>query len=348
MKKLLLIPALLSASVAFATPTKKVEISPMIGYNIAEGNLGFEDNGYMAYGLEAQFNTKNSTWSPEISVIHSNKGTAQYTDLNHGTAVTRVAFNGVKTFDAMGAFVPFAKAGFGVEMIKRENAGNKDSIFIDAGAGVKFKFNDTISLKTEAIYMDKYNAKRYDSNLVVMAGLTFAFGDFAQKPAPVVKKETPKPVVVEKEVPKPVVVPKDSDKDGVINTLDKCPNTPLNAKVDANGCAKMITLKVNFKSDSTELVNKSSQSVDAFVEFLKVQKSYKTQLEGYSDSRGNDEYNLKLSQNRADAVKDLIISKGISADRVTAKGMGEVNPIADNTTAEGRAQNRRIEAKLSK
>ena len=396
MKKLFLIPALLSASVAFANPTKKIEISPMIGYDIAEGNLGFEDNGYMAYGLEAQFNSKDSTWSPELSVIFSTKGSAQYEELNHGTSVTRVALNAVKTFDAMGSVIPFVKAGFGAEMLGRAGADNVDSLFLDAGAGVKVPFTDALALKVEAIYMDKYNEARYDSNLLVMAGLNFAFGDFAQKPAPVVVKPTPKPVVKDSDndgiidsLDKCANTPSglkvnangcaldtdkdgvfdsldscantpfgtkvdakgcaiDLDKDGVENALDKCPNTPLNSRVDTNGCAEMVTLTVNFKSDSTELAGEATESIDAFVEFLKVQKAYKTLLVGYSDSRGNDAYNLKLSEKRANAVKDIIISKGISADRVTSKGMGEANPVATNETKEGRAQNRRIEAELIK
>jgi len=431
MKKLLLIPALLSASVAFATPTKQIEISPMIGYDIAEGNLGFKDNGYMAYGLEVQLNSKDSSWSPELSAIFSNSGSAEYDTFSGGTNITRVAFNAVKTFDAMGKVIPFAKFGAGVEVVSTEKAGNVDSMFIDAGAGVKVPFTESISLKAEAIFMDKYNAQRYDSNLLVMAGLNFAFGDFAKKSAPVAVKPTPKPVkVVEKDSDKDGVLDSvdscpttpigvkvdtkgcaldsdkdgvsdsvdscpttpmgvkvdakgcelDSDKDGVLdsvdscpttpigvkidakgcaldldldkdgveNSIDKCPNTPLNSRVDTEGCAEMVTLQVNFKSNSTALAGGSTDSIDSFVEFLKIQKTYKTQLVGYSDSRGNDAYNLKLSQRRASAVKDIIISKGIASDRVTSKGMGEANPVATNMTKAGRAQNRRIEAELIK
>jgi OOP family OmpA-OmpF porin len=343
MKKLFLIPALLSASIALAQ-TKKIEISPMIGYNLSEGNLHFKHDGYSVYALEAQFNPRNSSWSPELSLMTSHAGSG-----STGTRVTRGAFNAVKTFDAMGKVIPFAKAGLGAEMISKEAYDNTDSLYLNAGAGIKVPFNDMIALKLETIYMAKYNSARYDNNLVAMAGLNFAFGECKQKSAPVVKKVkkvTPQPVVAAPITPK--VVRKDGDKDGVVDAIDECPNSPLHSRVDAKGCAEMVTLKLNFKSDSTQLASDESKIIDNFVAFLKVQTSYKTKLIAHSDASGNSKHNLQLSIDRATAIKKLLVSKGISADRITTKGMGDSSPIADNATVEGRAQNRRIEAELIK
>jgi OOP family OmpA-OmpF porin len=67
------------------------------------------------------------------------------------------------------------------------------------------------------------------------------------------------------------------------------------------------------------------------------------EIQGYTDNTGNKATNQKLSQARADAVRTWLIDKGIAADRLTAKGFGSDNPIAPNSTKEGRAQNRRIE-----
>jgi OOP family OmpA-OmpF porin len=64
---------------------------------------------------------------------------------------------------------------------------------------------------------------------------------------------------------------------------------------------------------------------------------------GYTDSVGSDAYNLKLSERRANTVRDALVAEGIAADRITTKGMGESNPVASNDTAEGRAQNRRVD-----
>jgi outer membrane protein OmpA-like peptidoglycan-associated protein len=66
-------------------------------------------------------------------------------------------------------------------------------------------------------------------------------------------------------------------------------------------------------------------------------------VEGYTDSIGSDAYNLKLSERRAETVRNLMVEKGISASRITTRGFGKANPVADNKTAAGRAQNRRVE-----
>jgi outer membrane protein OmpA-like peptidoglycan-associated protein len=70
-------------------------------------------------------------------------------------------------------------------------------------------------------------------------------------------------------------------------------------------------------------------------------------IEGYTDTTGTPDYNLKLSQQRADTVRDFLISQGLSADTITAKGLGQANPVADNTTAAGRKANRRVEIIVS-
>jgi hypothetical protein len=67
------------------------------------------------------------------------------------------------------------------------------------------------------------------------------------------------------------------------------------------------------------------------------------EVAGHTDSMGSDAYNMKLSQQRAGAVRNFLISKGVAADRLTAKGYGESQPVADNATREGRIQNRRVE-----
>jgi outer membrane protein OmpA-like peptidoglycan-associated protein len=71
------------------------------------------------------------------------------------------------------------------------------------------------------------------------------------------------------------------------------------------------------------------------------------QVEGYTDNVGGDEYNLTLSQQRGDAVRDYLISQGVGAANITATGYGKTNPIADNATAAGRAQNRRVNLVVS-
>jgi outer membrane protein OmpA-like peptidoglycan-associated protein len=70
-------------------------------------------------------------------------------------------------------------------------------------------------------------------------------------------------------------------------------------------------------------------------------------VEGYTDSVGSDDYNQKLSENRAGAVKDFLVSQGVSQNNISSQGFGKNNPVADNTSATGRAQNRRVNLVVS-
>ncbi len=238
MKKSLLLPALIVSTFAMASE-HKYEISPMIGYDFTEGNMNIKDDGYPVGGLEIQFNTPGSKLSPEFSLLYSDG--VKY-DAGNDTRIVRGAFNGVYTFDALNSVVPFAKLGAGIERIQYENADNKSGFFVDAGAGAKIAFTDYLAFKLEAIYMAKHAESKsgsVDGNLITMAGLTFAFGGEEQKPAPV--QETA-PVVVQEApietaaIVAPVVVDGDDDKDGVLNSLDKCPATLAGVAVDADGC----------------------------------------------------------------------------------------------------------------
>ena len=390
----------MTASLALAKPYT-YEISPMIGYNIAEGNIGMKDNGYLVYGVELQYNQKDWFLSPELSVIYTDSGNAEYEAAADGeTDVLRMAVNGVKTYNQDGAFQPFAKAGLGMEKMDHLEQGNKNSLFIDAGAGVKVPLMDHLALKLEAIYMLKENANRWDNNAIVQAGLTFGFGAQAEEVVPVAAVAAP--VVVDgdddndgvlnskDECPNTAAGARvdvsgcfldgDDDKDGVLNAADKCPTTAANTKVDAegckldgdddkdgvlnskdicpntplgeavneDGCPKSITLHVKFPNDSSKIEASSYGIVQKYADFLNKYTAYSAKIVGHTDSRGSAAYNQKLSERRANAIKDMLIEKGVPSSRVSAAGEGEAKPMADNATAEGRAKNRRIEAELTK
>ncbi len=81
---------------------------------------------------------------------------------------------------------------------------------------------------------------------------------------------------------------------------------------------------------------------------MKLKPSLVIEISGHTDNTGTTEINMKLSQDRADAVRNYLIRKGISAERVTAKGYGDTEPVADNSTDEGKAKNRRTEVRIIK
>ena len=153
---------------------------------------------------------------------------------------------------------------------------------------------------------------------------------------------------VPKKVEKPVL---DDDKDGVINELDKCPNTPAGYTVDTNGCTNKINLEVLFENNSAVVKEDTKEKVLAFAKYLVDNKEFKTVITGHASKKNRSSaslYNQKLSLDRASAIKDLLVLNGVESSRIQAVGKGFDEPIASNDTQEGQAKNRRIEAELIK
>ncbi len=103
---------------------------------------------------------------------------------------------------------------------------------------------------------------------------------------------------------------------------------------------------VVFEFDSDKLTDSAKAVLDDVAEVLQKHSDIRVEILGYTDSLGNDQYNLDLSQRRVDSVIKYLVSKGIDSNRLVGKGMGEANPIGDNKTREGRALNRRIEFRI--
>lgn len=149
---------------------------------------------------------------------------------------------------------------------------------------------------------------------------------------------------------KAVVAEKDTDGDGVVDSSDECPGTAKGLTVDGRGCVALesFVLKgVSFASGSDVLQPGAKTILDSAVSALKkVPAGDTVEIGGHTDSMGNPANNQKLSQKRAESVRAYLISKGISAESLTAKGYGADQPVADNKTAKGRADNRRVEFKV--
>jgi OmpA-OmpF porin, OOP family len=147
----------------------------------------------------------------------------------------------------------------------------------------------------------------------------------------------------------------DTDGDGLNDEEDKCPN--LAGPKENQGCplvAEEVKKKVDYAANnilfvtaSSKLLSKSFKGLDEVVKILKDNPDMNLAIDGHTDNIGSDEFNQKLSEGRAAAVKKYFISKGIDESRITSAGHGETMPIADNNTAAGRQKNRRVEMKLS-
>lgn len=143
--------------------------------------------------------------------------------------------------------------------------------------------------------------------------------------------------------------PADSDGDGVPDYKDKCPGTPAGARVDANGCEIVGNVTIDlvndeFDFDSARLKPAMEAALDEVAGRINASAGDEMlTIVGHTDSVGAESYNQGLSERRAKATADYLVSQGISANRITTKGMGESQPVADNSTAAGRAKNRRVE-----
>lgn len=140
----------------------------------------------------------------------------------------------------------------------------------------------------------------------------------------------------------------DSDDDGIPDSKDKCLNTSKDFVVDGYGCPQTATLQVNFKPNRYEVTDELVNDLQNFALFLKQNKGYNVTIYGYTDSSGNANANKVLSQKRADSVKEALTRYGIAKSRLKSIGKGKENPVGDNSTSVGRAQNRRIEVELIK
>jgi OOP family OmpA-OmpF porin len=153
--------------------------------------------------------------------------------------------------------------------------------------------------------------------------------------------------------------PLDSDGDGVYDYLDKCPGTPPGTKVDTQGCPFPTATKsaeltaagtwlykgVQFETNSAELKTSSYPVLDEIAAGLKAQPGLRVEVQGHTDNTGKADYNLALSQRRAQSACQYLIDKGVASERLIPKGYGINRPIDTNNTKEGRARNRRVELK---
>lgn len=233
---------------------------------------------------------------------------------------------------------PFGLAGGGVTFSKREPS-DDEFLMLNLGAGImKIISEHGVALRAEARYVYNFDDKGGNDqpqDWRVMAGLMIPL--------------TAKPVELPPPPPAPAPAVADSDGDGVIDSADKCPGTLAGVKVDGTGCAIPQILKlngVNFEFDSSALDKNAKTILDEVSDSIKNQPTMQVEIAGHTDSVGDDAYNLNLSQRRVDSVRAYLVEKGAPADKFTAKGYGETEPVAGNDTDAGRAENRRVEFRI--
>ena len=324
-----------------ADETGKWYINPQVGYLWTDSDRGVDDDLYYGFGIGKHLSPE---WSLELNAVGGNY------DAESGSGdldIKAISVDALRVFRRASSVSPFLSIGAGY--IKDEPNVGPDfgSPLAQVGAGLLIDVAENSSgsflfqLRPEVKVRWDFIDERPNDNFVdTMAGIgfQFAWGDARPAPAPAPAAAPPPP-------PPPPPAPKDSDGDGVLDPADQCPDTPRGTAVDSVGCPRKgsVTLKgVNFEFNSAKLTSESRPLLDDVASDLQKHPRLKVELEGHTDSVGADAYNLKLSQQRADAVREYLIAQGVAPSQLTAKGYGESKPLVSNTTAEGRAENRRV------
>ena len=245
------------------------------------------------------------------------------------------------------SIVPFVLAGVGGAYEDVQPVTGKKGVFLaDAGAGVTGPIAYGLKWRAEARYVHDFQTQFHghgDNDYRFSAGLEIPLGRVVHT-----VQAAPEPVQVVKEVPRPWV---DSDGDGVDDEHDKCPNTPHGLKVDADGCVipgQVIVLRgVTFEFNKSRIQPNAAAVLDNIVPAFTGQATLRVEIGGHTDSIGSAAYNQGLSQRRAEAVREYLISKGAKPEQLTAVGYGKsqllINP---EKNADDRELNRRVEFKV--
>ncbi|QOR00365.1 OmpA family protein [Campylobacter lari] len=324
MKKIIGLVSLVSA--LFAFDTSKIEITPTFNYTTPEGNLDLKNYG--GVGLRFGYHY-DGLWLDQAELGLEYYDNAKYNNPNDNThtdtSVSRFYVNAIKGIDLANHVYLYGLLGTGYEYLSHGVYENKSGMFAQYGAGFKFALGEDLALRLEARDQIKFNNGEH--NLISSVGLSFYFGNKAPKtPQPATKQIEEKPQSKQ---------------------IDKsCPEPRKGALLDHIGCEKTIALEGHFGFDQIIINPEFAQKIQEVGKVLEENPQYYTILEGHTDSTGTKAYNQKLSLERAKAVAKELEKSGVAKEKIATKGYGFDKPKVSNDTKEGRAQNRRVEAKF--
>ncbi len=211
---------------------------------------------------------------------------------------------------------PYVSAGVAHQSIGQADRGGRDrSTFANVGTGLKYYFTENFFAKASVDGM--YNIDADEGEWMAGVGVGLNFGGGARQVAAVepTPEPAPAPIVDNEPEPAPEVV--------------------------------RVELDVKFDFDKSRVREESYSDIKNLADFMQQYPQTTTTVEGHTDSVGTDQYNQRLSERRAEAVRNVLVNEyGVQGNRVNSVGYGESRPVADNSTEEGRQINRRVEAEV--
>jgi len=314
-------------------------VAPQIGALVTDDDRNVRGDGDRLFGLSAGKHL-NQSWSLELNFNGAKvDGFAPYAS----------SLDALRVYRRNQTVSPYLTMGAGAIRNDVEIGRDSTDAMAQAGAGVMWKLGEN-RRGTGAFSLRPEIKARWDDagrenfiDYIATLGFQFSFGGaLAPAPAPTAQPTNPPAEPLAAPV---AAVNVDTDEDGVPIPGDRCPDTPRGVAVDEQGCTRQgsITLTgVGFANDSAVLRRDSEVELDTVAADLKKYPRLEIELQGHTDSVGSDRYNLRLSQQRADAVRSYLLQRGVLPSQVVARGYGESRPVEDNNTSEGRAQNRRV------
>ncbi|MGO2120375.1 MULTISPECIES: OmpA family protein [unclassified Psychrobacter] len=327
--------------------------------------LGIELTPSTQFQVEYGVSSANGEASEDSAKAGVNRFDVEQTMLSGNFLIGTEEFTGYTD----SAFKPYVLVGAGQSKIKVENqetytaaegssvgtvnagtevAESKDTIG-NLGLGAMYRINDALSLRGEARAIHNFDNNWWEG--MALAGLEVVLGGHL---APTVAVPPMQEPVIDTT---PVVVVEsdlDSDGDGVPDSIDACPGTPMNVVVDERGCPVPVDitdelkmeLRVFFDNDKSAIKAQYQPEIAKVAEKMREYPNSTARVEGHASKTGpSARYNQRLSEARAVAVKSMLTNEfGIAPNRLSTVGYGYDNPIAPNDTEEGRAMNRRVYA----
>lgn len=341
--KITLLAALISSPLAAETFDETWEAGIFVDYIKTSTNkenlLEWENiDAGKGYGLDLH-KIINEKWNVRFELATTYYDIPQAHDIDFGTrfgidAVYKVEDSGLYLFTGVKRF---------------DNA--QDYNAVNVGAGYNYQINDRYTVYSEAAVYRDINNGFTDQGIKI--GLKYAFGDV--KKSTTAKKAAKQEMKSEPALKSALLAAGniDSDNDGVIDSNDRCANTPANIKVDSEGCAvyseKQVAVNLNilFENNSAQVKPTLVNDIQRLADFMNDYQNTKVAIEGHSSSVGSEKYNLNLSQKRADAVKNILVDQfTVDASRLSTIGYGESRLISKGNTPADHEINRRVVAKI--
>ncbi len=328
-KQALVLCALAVPAVASAGQWDKWYVTPEVGAISPDYRRGLEHQDW-AYGL-AFGHELNRYLNLELNLEGGRLSGNQYHLQTHDATLDLLGI-----LNRQGVVAPYIRLGLGAVYDQPSNQSNRTNFGGDAGVGLYVHLwrsadgTSSFSLRPE-IKVRWDNQSHFNfGDYIADLGFQYAFGGTPAEAAPAAAPPPPPPPPAAKPAPAPAPAPAAA--------------APVPAAAPSIVPSRgSVTLKgVTFAFNSARLDSSSDAELDRVASELKAHPLLKVELQGYTDSVGSLKYNMKLSQRRAQAVRQYLIGDGVSAGQLRARGYGPHDPIASNRTAAGRAENRRV------